>query len=489
MEAKQIDRMDSRDLLRQTSKFMYLCDTNSFSSLDDFQIDALRKLVYYKHYPKFKFIRTNADATINQEPLQYVGDIEIKSSTGKDEVISVEYPSFGNECIETRSFHPEAYSTKNVRDPSPVTGDSLSKVNIYQHIQRAAGEDETVILTTGETEILNNRRRLEHDLALSNERLNLMTPKEAAEIAGLFMRGNEDFVYYQYYDNSSSYRIDLSFWCDYLVPGFLYYEAEDSYVSAITDRFRSLFISIDELGRQYYSGAHNNSDILTQYHFNNGISLLTGVTDVLALTIRDEYQISISDRDTNLRVGTHPLLPEVRDYNEDLYNFIHNNHPVIEFLHVIRNDIIHQEGVITRGPGYSIREDNLSDWNSQSIDLWNLEEYKIDKFSKYFRQLEHHRTDYDPVTEWGILNPGKDNPEIGKYTAIEPYRFLKMSVSWMAEFVGDCLLLLSEEDEPDQVNKTGILQKSRLGQLSQADRTQRRDVDRVCQHDLFPLLL
>lgn len=461
--------MDSRDLLRDKTLIRVLCDTKSLNDSNGIQYKHIEKLLYYKHYPYFQFIRTANDSP--NKPLNHIEQISINQF---EEDINIEYWDEEGNTKTTDKFHPLEYITQNIEDPIPISDSKLKRVNIFNRIREAKFENEESIFLTTDSEILNNRRRLESDITYSDENLNLMTPEEVAEFAGIFMRRNNDFVYYHSYEEGSSYTTGLTLWCWTLAKLFLHHASGRGYISSMVDRFESLFISIDKVGEQYYSGAHNESDILIRYHFNNGISLLTGITDVLALQARDDYGIDIDDRQTNLRTGDHPLLPQLREHNPDLYNYVHKNHHLIELLHTIRNDIIHRKGLMTRGPGVSIDEQWKSNWNSQYIDLGNLDEDKSDMFGKYYSQFDDSIEEYDPVSNWGIVVIDSDEIEIYEDTLIEPYRFLKKAVYQMVEFADGFLDHLGEENRFEQLDDSGMVHKS--------------DVKRIQNHDLFPLI-
>lgn len=459
--------MDSRDLLRGTSRFLFLYDSNSLNVSNE----CLEKLTYYIHYPHFHFLRTSGSTTTAW--LKSIDEIATKDYSG-DDTIKVQYKDHRGHIVKTRNFHPLEYSTQNIENPFPINDRNLRLVNIFNRVRETTNDDERAIFVTTNSEILENRRRLEYDVTLSNAHLNIATPSEAAEISGIYMRSKRDFVYYHSYNRGDSYKTGLMKWTMCLARLFLPHALDEGFIGSLLDRFDSLHISIDKAGEQYYSGADNHSDILTRYHFNNAISLLTGVTDVIALQIRDEYDLDIEDKRTNLKTGKNPVLRGIRDANGDLFEFIHRNNPLIELLHIIRNHIIHRKGIIKRGPGFSIHDDGKSKWSSQSIDLENLTEDQRIDFKKYYDQLDDSLEKYDPISEWGIICPEFKEPEITEHTSIEPYRFLKRATFNMANFSDGCLERLGKENRLDRLDDTGLLTKS--------------DVERIFKYDLFPLL-
>lgn len=459
--------MDSRDILRQCESLLVLFDTPALKN-DDPPNDHVKRVLHFVFYDHFHYIRIPSDPR-NSE-LENIEEISIQKIN--NESIQVSYPGLRRGAVDTDRFHPQSYMTTNIADPIPITDEKLKRINIFRAIDRTKPEDQSSIFVTSDDEILSNRRRLEEDITHSNELLTLMNPEEASELLGIFMRNKMDFIYFHNF-NGDSFRHGLTLWADTVSKILQPRPHRDEYISAITDRYESLLIALDRIGQQYYSGAHNESDLLTRYHFNNAISLLSGVTDVLALHIRDFYDISLQDHHTNIRTGDHQLLPEMKSHNKNLYNFLQRNHPVIELIHLIRNDIVHKEGIIKRGPGYELHEEYKSNWKSQIIELNNLDEKKRQKFSAYYQQLDDEIEAYDPVTKWGIITTSGE-PTIHKNTSIEPYRFLKNLTFETIEIVDTCL---------EQLGHANMLDREEPGAF-----VDQHDIERLMNHDLFPLL-
>lgn len=468
--------MDSRVILPNTERIQFLLDTASLDTLTETEYATLEKFLRYRNHDDFLFLRTPESSDYNSlcniDPLQIERDRE-------DNRQIIRWGS-ENDSIHAARYIPKIYERWkdeiDWNEPN-VSIEDLELVDLFSELLH--GRDEyTDILVTNNRSILKNRRLLEYRIRRHKEgRMHIMTPSEASEIAGIFMRRNDDFTFYMPESGVPSYEIDFTLWYWTLPRVFVQHFTADveGYLGSMLDRFNCLFIGIDKLGEQYYRGTGNHTDLMTRYHFNHGISLLTGICDVLALHTKEKYDIEILDKNTNLRTGKHPLLKELQGHNQEAWEYVLDNHAVIELLHTVRNDIIHQSGVIKRGPGFSLREhDNITEWRSQTLWMEDLDKTDREKFRKYYKQIDDTVEEYNPVTKWGVITELDELPEIHEHTHIEPYRFLKQATKEIAGFADEYLRLL---DHPNRVQNSpdkGPASKS--------------DVTRIVDYGLHPLL-
>ena len=468
--------MDSRDILSKTERIRFLLDTVSLDTLAETESSTLERFLRYNNHDAFDFLRTPVESEYSL--LVDIESFQIEKDTEESRQI-VKWGSM-NGNVHVARYIPEIYerwvSDIDWNEPT-VSVEDLELVDLFSELLQSRDEYIDILVTTNEP-ILKNRRLLEYRIRRHKEgRMYIMTPSEASELAGLLMRRNDDFIFYMPESGISSYEIDFTLWYWTLPRVFVQHFSADEagYLGSMLDRFESLFIGIDKLGEQYYRGTGNHTDLMTRYHFNYGISLLTGICDVLALHTKEKYNIEILDENTNLRTGKHPLLKELQEHNHEAWEYVHDNHAVIELLHTVRNDIIHQSGVIKRGPGFTFLEHGeTTEWRSQTLWMEELDKTDREKFRKYYEQLDDIVEEYDPVTKWGVVTESDDVPEIYGHTQIEPYRFLKQATKEIADFTDEYLRLLNHpnrvQDSPDR----GPASKS--------------DVKRIVEYGLHPFL-
>jgi hypothetical protein len=466
--------MDSREILPETETLRFLLDSKSVDTQITGNHSTIERFLRYNSHDDFEYVRT--PDTVEAEILNDIEAYRVEKSPEENRQI-IRWDS-GGDTIHAGRYIPEIYErwVNEVDWKEPEVGaDDLELVDLFSELIRR--KDRYVnILVTSNPSILKNRRLLEYQIQHHRQgRMHVMTPSEASELAGIYMRRNNDFIFYSRHDRVSTYEIDFTLWYWALPRVFIQHFHADEYISSMLDRFESLLIGIDKLGEQYYRGTGNHTDLLTRYHFNNGISLLTGICDVLALHTRDKYNLQIPDKDTNLRTGGYPLLKELRNHNQKAWQHVQDHHEIIELLHTVRNDIIHQSGIIKRGPGFSFREHSETiEWQSQTIWMDTLDKDDRERFRKYYVQIDDPVQEYDPVTRWGVFTSYEGSPSINRHTQIEPYRFLKQATKELAEFADEYLRLLGHPN--------------RLKTSADSGSVKKRDVKRIAEHGLFPLL-
>lgn len=456
--------MDSRDILPKTETVQFLLDTKSLDGGAHGNSPILGRLLPYNNYDDFEFLRT--PDPIETEILQNIEAYEVEKDAEENNQV-IEWDSETRTVLAAR-YIPEIYEhwvdDVDWNEPEP-SADDLEFMDLFSEMIRAWDEYVEILITLNEA-ILKNRRLIEHQICRYKQgRMHIMTPSEAAEFAGIYMRENNDFIFYMPHSRVPKYTTDFPLWYSTFLRVLIQHFTADQkgYLESMLDRFQSLLIGIDKIGEEYYRGTGNRTDQMTRYHFNNGISLLTGICDVLALHTKDKYGIQIPDRRTNLRTGKFPLLKELRDHNQEAWEHVHQNHELIELLHIVRNDIIHQSGVIKPGPGFSYREHSeTTEWKSQTIWMEELSEKDRENFRKYYKELGDSVEEYDPVTKWGVVTGSDNPPEIYPHTQIEPYRFLKQATKELAEFADEYLRLLGHPNRVEESSEHGRISRNHV---------------------------
>lgn len=466
-----LDEMDSRELLPSAEKVLFVFDTQSLESELKKSNSTLEKLLYYKWNGEFEYLRT--ETPVESPILAELPSFQVTREPESNR-LSVTFPSGQRATTSHSSEKINAIRNRgDYFDPAPSTSE-LEFIEAADLVNRI--KDSCVIIITSSGSLLTNRRQIEFEFRTSpSQRIHIMSPKEVSEFAGIHMRSRNEFHYHLSHEQRGTFRVDLSLWCWCLSRIFIQHFTVDELLSSMLDRVDSLHLSIDYLGEQYYSGTGNNTDIRVRYHFNNGISLLSGIGDVLALHTREKLGVDLRDRVTTIRTGDNRLLKKLRENNRDAWMHVQKNHHFIELIHIFRNDIIHQSGVLTRGPGSSLKEvERTVEWESHAIELRNLSEKDRDRFRKYYNGIDDSVMEYNPMTKWGIITTKQNKPEINQTTQIDTYQFLKQATRTMYEFVDEYLRLLGYENSLAELPDDGVIGKD--------------TVQMIAEHDLFPLL-
>ena len=468
--------MDSREILPNTTTIRYILDTKILDSYVSSHA-PLERLLHYNWHDSITVLRTpgqpqtpelNAIPAYTTQRIAETNQQEINLKD-RDTPIKTSYYPDRHQGIADRGDYNE---------PTPDI-DDIELIDTFDIITNRRSQYDLDILLTENSAIVSNRRPLEYEFrGHDRKRLHIMTAREAVEFTGVYLRSNNEFPFYPPVDNdrNGTFSIDRPLWC-WCISRLLVQHlsaGSNDYLGSLFDRFDSLVIGIDKLCEQHYRGTGNHTDILIRYHFNNCVSILTGIGDALALYTRDKYDIDIEDDRTNIRTGK-SLFKAIRDENEELWHHIESNHQFFEILHLIRNDVIHQSGVMTRGPGFTLTDgENTVPWKSHTIGLNNLSGDDIEDFRKYYNGMSDSMFSTDPMTEWGIVTTEDEIPEIRQYTHINSYQFIKKATATMAQFVDEYLRLLGFSNQIKMLTDDGILRRS--------------TVETVAGEALFPLI-
>ena len=462
--------MDSRDLIRGGNDLHVLIDTESFNNEITESNDTAKKLLQYQYHGLFTFLRTTGSAT--DELLSNIEQYRIEKNEDQHSD-SLYYPN------SWASFRYTDEKLESIQDRLSNLGIDIMKkrlrpIAVRSRLDPDSSEENGGIFITENKDILRSRRALESEFTISNENnLNIMSIEEASEFIGLYMRFRREYVMYPQFNPKFSVNLDVSYWnwslADLAVPHL-------GKVDGLGTRLENLITGLDELGYQYYMGTGNHTNNYTTYHFNYCISLITGMFDALALFTRDMYSVNLDDRRTTIRTGE-PLFKKLRSHNENLWHYIHSNHPFVELIYTIRPQVVHKDGVLMRGPGYSYRKgDDYSYWNSHIIKLDDMAEKYQTRFRKYYKQMDDELLKYDPLTKWGLICTSDETLEmIPTYDQfIEPYQFIKSAIEELMEYVDGFLKLVGNEN--------------RLQMLSEEQPDRYDELMEFKQHMMAPLI-
>jgi hypothetical protein len=185
--------------------------------------------------------------------------------------------------------------------------------------------------------------------------LRIVPVRQALQVMDLYAKSK-----YKYYTSNHS-MVDKKQW--YLlyfrskIPYFHYPIPEqgsfagEQILDALASRFIYLLISLDEIGIQFYFGKYK--DLMTSYHFNYLISLVTGIFDNFALETRNKYSINFKGDNIPSRISIYnktgkQFLKQIRNRNPSLRNHINNEVDFINLIYELREPILLLEVVVLK---------------------------------------------------------------------------------------------------------------------------------------------
>lgn len=273
--------------------------------------------------------------------------------------------------------------------------------------------------------------------------LNIVTMEEAAEFIDLLFKYNSQFVISKHYTTSKNswywfsfilkvphYNVDIS----KLKKTNLIDLMSNSIMDGFSQRVCFLLMCIDEMGFQYYSGANNVTLDGMLYHFNYFILLITGIFDNLALQTMDTYQLTFSHSDDPSRISLNrnngkEFLRAVKAKNLPLREYIQKNYDLIQTPYLLRELIVHREGL--RGTTF---ENN--GWKANLITVQK-------DFVECLKRLGDKNQKYKQITDFGVFS--------GSF--LDPYMFSKKIARLLLAFCDRYLQLMGYPNSVEQQSK------------------------------------
>lgn len=428
--------MESRPLIDAEKPLGVLVDTKSIDHKSNELVDRVLK---HSNYDCFRFSRTPEDTTND-----LIADLDI------------------NTFLENYSE-----GEHSDWDEFDLTTKEKEILSVLRDLNK---KRDTWVLFTERDYIVNNRTNLERSVRIPRVtsfggRLNILNTTELAEIMGLYLRNNDKFCWAAGDDIEYSH---FAMWYQYLfmncIPHFnyskrgfsasphIYVGDDEPHLAGFKSRMAQLLLGLDLLGFEYYKGMDARTNFLTEYHFDHCISLITGIFDTLALHANHSFNIGYDEDDISLNtMGNNSFLnDEIKSECRDLWEYIHPDYaPFINLIHLIRNEVVHGPGVISRshgGEGYFNERDTY--FQSFSVTLDRLNDKNVQKLDRYYQELDDSPLENDPLTLWGISPPESTslNPDDRETpVTIEPFRFLKKAVSRTIEFSDGYYKILGNE--------------------------------------------
>ncbi len=399
----------------------------------------LGRILGYKNSELFNFIRS--PASTRSEQLEGINQSITLSQNDASQFIEIGDKNKPVDEYQKISFKVPSelidYYADKIIDKDRINPDELNLVlMIFVHltfIKYGIYSKNVFVFVTEDKKLLDNREWLEKKLG----KLNIMSVQETVRYMDLYTKHeskcyagpnhtlDKDYWYW------NSFRIKIP---HYNVPtrendGTLHI------LEGFATRFRFLLLAIDEIGMQLYFP--KDRDIMTPYHFNYFLSLVTGIFDNLAIETKSKYDISF-DHDyfasrisLSLKSGK-DFLKEVKIKNSDLREHVDSYGNFIELVNIMRQISIHREGF--RDMAYQ---------DSTGISFF-LEIKKQESVHILIKDCGDTPSEYEKFSNWGIFDDEF-------FVFLEPYRFVMAVAKQLIKFCDRYLELLGYENYIDSL--------------------------------------
>lgn len=457
--------MDSRNIIGNSEDLTIAVDTESIDAVWG-RSDVERILRHYDD--NFDFVRTpgNPDNTkISQMPViqcfDYPQTVEWSCSDALD-VFQLS-DSKRRLLVTTMRRNGEGAAKQSAQDRVILTDDA-DLLNYRYELDPVVSQ----ILYPGS----NPYRLMRGDL-----RLNIATPKEVIEIMGLSKRRKGLY-------EVDGETISKSQWLNYMTllrlphlgdgPSRISFDPRSTshggYLSAIKTRAAFLIAGLDHIGVQYYTrtSAHSNNFDLS-YYVDYCLSLVTSMLDNLALYADKSLSLGLDNRNISLntrRNNDKKFTTELKKNDHDqLCMHIHQNHHFTNIAYIIRNGIVHREGIMKSGDATgggggrtTVNGEQVSTrpFQCHQADLVKLGEDNYENVVKYYENLSDSVLDYDPVTKWGLLSDSTELNESADKALVNPYQMVKTLVDRLLDYADEFLSILGQSNIHDTLGTGGL---------------------------------
>jgi hypothetical protein len=392
---------------------------------------AISVLKYYEVNP-LVFRRTEYPS--KSTLLQQIPEIRLMESNGRK---YVETPDKGRYGLRKYADMDAQYFGKEILKKQELTKEEVETIQLI-FIQDALNQFRGSNLLVSENSLLLSHR-IDFQRKFSTTPLNIVTMEEAAEFIDLSFKYNSQFVISKHTTTSKNswywfsfrlkvphYNVDMS---KVKKPNLIDLQTNlvdllsNTMMDGFSQRVCFLLMCIDEMGFQYYSGVNNVTMDDMIYHFNYFILLMTGVFDSLALQTMDTYQLTFKDSDNPSRISLNckngkDFLKALRAKNRPLREHIQNNNDLIQAPYLLREVIVHREGL------HATTFDN-NGWQANLISVHQ-------DFVECLKRLGDTNQNYKQLTNFGIYS--------GSF--LSPYIFSKKITSLLLPFCDKYLQLL-----------------------------------------------
>lgn len=190
--------MDSREILTGSEPLFFLFDAES---LEKQGLDGISKLLRYRWYEGFDYLRTPYET--NSDKLNSIKTYDETTVTvrgDKRKIYEREERIIGGNIIVDERI--EAILNRIDFRTEAAISEKLRLVHTFQTF--GDSENGESLLVTSYPPLLENRRKLDKEFnQFRQNRLHIVSPTEASELAGIYMRDKGDFIFYPNFDESS----------------------------------------------------------------------------------------------------------------------------------------------------------------------------------------------------------------------------------------------------------------------------------------------
>lgn len=433
--------MEERPLLKKTRKINIHIDSECFEKLLSNSNGVAYAILSYHSNEHFNFVRSPLNSSYDE--LKNIPEYNLKIDESSEEC-GIEIKTnqfnknyyFGYKATDIRRIAESVYQKEKITDLEYYEVEKVFVQAIFNRqdssfysskyssrYERYEGFEEINIYITNNDIIL--KKRLWFENHFPGYPLNIMTIEEASLLMNLFLINNDMYcasslLYYSKWDwYWFSMRLKLP-----------HFNVGETFIGALATRFCYSMMALDEIGKQYFLGA-NNSTIETKiYHFNYLVTLITGIFDNLALHTNECLEINEKNL-FHVSLSSHRIkgnfLENVKKKNAPLHKHISKHKNLINLFFLIRNPIIHREGLSTTGFHY---KDEEVEWEASFILITK-------EINRAIQDCGDLPRNYDPFSKWGVYQQNTS-------FYLEPYNFSIQAITKMAEFIDEYLKLLGE---------------------------------------------
>ena len=424
--------MHSTGILNAKVPLGVLIDTTSLDLLLYADDEDAKTLLDYQIVEQFHFVRS--PAMTEHTALERIDCFSIHEEEG-GKASAVTVPLENGEAICGLPWQEEVIEhLAQVLDVGRKTADSDHEMAILVLVTAALSRSrDTYLLVTAHEGLLHQRLWLESHIP--GVPINIATVSEAKEILDLYTKSLG-----KYHVSANGYcSKGLWYWYSFRskIPHF---NVEEGILTALGNRLTNLLMSIDEMGSQYYSGVDNDTMRNTLYHFYYFIILVSGIFDSLAIKAKAQYGLHFSGDRYPSRTSIHPtagqeFLKALREKNPELRDRINQDVNFIKLIYTLRKQVVHRE--MLRETGFHLTGSN-GEWKANFI-------WTDSGIVKSIRNCGDVPRAYDPISEWGVYESGRNH-------FFDPFHFAKAAGKKLSEFVDRYLELLGYKnwvEEPD----------------------------------------
>jgi hypothetical protein len=363
---------------------------------------------------------------------------EVHLSRQQDGHRYVETPNGGKYGLRRFADLDAQWLGKEILKKEVLTKEDLDTIDLA-FIQDAFNSFESCsILVTENNALLSKRQSFQRKLSSP---LNIMSTEEAAEFIDLTFKYNSKFLisshvttakntWYWYsfrlkvphFNVNVAYHNNLRKDSALMIPEL----PKNSIMDGFSQRFCFLLTALDEMGFQSYSPANNDTQAAMLYHFNYFIMLMTGIFDSLAIQTLDMYTLTFDGSDNRSRISLNPnngkeFLKALKEVNLPLRQHIQNNCDLIKAPYLLREIVVHREGLNT------IQVDD-NGWRANLITI-------TQEFVDCLKRLGDTNKTYVQISDFGVYGAHGD-------TLLDSYEFSKRITSLLCIFCDKYLELM-----------------------------------------------